>query len=100
MVRVVYLDSVQYGLLTGFKEAFAVAIASPFSPSFGWLVAACVVQAFATSTAYPDGLGMIRAASGGGRIPAQALAAMSVAASVSAALGPTIAGLSPSAAGG
>src|SRR4029077_10811131 len=52
-----------------------------------------VVQAFATSTAYPSGLGMIRAAAGGGRIPAQALAMMSVAASVSAALGPTIGGL-------
>src|SRR4029077_6159445 len=51
-----------------------------------------VVQAFATSTAYPSGLGMIRASAGGGRIPAQALAMMSVAASVSAALGPTIGG--------
>jgi MFS family permease len=79
--------------------AFAVAIAAPFSPSFGWLVAACVVQAFATSTAYPSGLGMIRAASGGGRIPAQALASMSVAASLSAALGPTIGGFALSVGG-
>src|SRR5579859_1563496 len=78
--------------LTGLAVACAVSIAAPFSPSFGWLVAARVVQAFATSTAYPSGLGMIRAAAGGGRIPAQALAMMSVAASVSAALGPTIGG--------
>src|SRR5260370_8861996 len=35
---------------------------------------------------------MIRAAAGGGRIPAQALAPMSVAASVSAAVGPRIGG--------
>ena len=85
--------------LTGLAVAFAVAIAAPFSPSFGWLVAARVVQAFATSTAYPSGLGMIRAAAGGGRIPAQALASMSVAASVSAALGPTIGGFALSVGG-
>lgn len=78
--------------LTGLTVAFLVSIAAPFSPTFGWLVAARVVQAFATSTAYPSGLGLIRAAAGGGRIPAQALAMMSVAASVSAALGPTIGG--------
>jgi MFS family permease len=78
--------------LSGLTVAGLVAIAAPFSPSFGWLVAARVVQAFATSTAYPSGLGMIRTAAGGGRIPAQALAMMSVAASVSAALGPTIGG--------
>jgi MFS family permease len=78
--------------LTGLTVACLVAIAAPFAPSFGWLVAARVVQAFATSTAYPAGLGMIRSAAGGGRIPAQALASMSVAASVSAALGPTIGG--------
>ncbi len=79
--------------LSGLTVAALVALAAPLSPSFGWLVAARVVQAFATSTAYPSGLGMIRAAAGGGRIPAQALAMMSVAASVSAALGPTIGGV-------
>jgi MFS family permease len=78
--------------LTGMAVAGIVALVAPLSPSFGWLVAARVVQALATSTAYPSGLGMIRAASGGGRIPAQALAMMSVAASVSAAFGPTIGG--------
>jgi len=79
--------------LTGLSVAGVVAVLAPLSPSFGWLVAARVVQAFATSTAYPSGLGMIRAAAGGKGIPAQALAMMSVAASVSAALGPTIGGL-------
>lgn len=78
--------------LTGVAVAGLVALAAPLSPNFGTLIAARVVQAFATSTAYPSGLGMIRAAAGGGRIPAQALAMMSVAASVSAALGPTIGG--------
>src|SRR5260370_20908566 len=96
MGRLADLFGARRVFMTGLTVAFAVATAAPFSPSFGWLVAARVVQAFATSTAYPAGLGMIRAASGGGRIPAQALAAMSVAASVSAALGPTIGGVAPS----
>src|SRR5438477_3197632 len=85
--------------LTGLSVAGAVALLAPLSPNFGWLVAARVVQAFATSTAYPSGLGMIRAAAGGTRIPAQALAMVSVAASVSAALGPTVGGLILSVAG-
>src|SRR5579859_1716283 len=78
--------------LTGLAVACVIALLAPLSPNFGTLIAARVVQAFATSTAYPAGLGMIRAASGGGRVPAQALAMMSVAASVSAALGPTVGG--------
>src|SRR5579859_2612396 len=78
--------------LTGLAVACGIALLAPLSPNFGTLIAARVVQAFATSTAYPAGLGMIRAASGGGRVPAQALAMMSVAASVSAALGPTVGG--------
>ena len=78
--------------LTGLTVAGVVALLAPLSPNFGTLVAARVVQAFATSTAYPAGLGMVRAAAGGTRIPAQALAFISVAASVSAALGPTIGG--------
>src|ERR1700674_4564225 len=79
--------------LTGLALVGLVALLAPLSPSFLWLIVAREVQALATSTAYPAGLGMIRAAGGGERIPAQALAAMSVAASVSAALGPTIGGL-------
>ena len=78
--------------LTGLSVATLVAILAPLSPNFGTLVGARVVQAFATSTAYPAGLGMVRAAAGGDRIPAQALAMLSVGASVSAALGPTIGG--------
>ena len=92
MGRLADLFGARRVFLTGLTVAFLVAIAAPLSPTFGWLVAARVVQAFATSTAYPAGLGMIRAAAGGGRLPAQALAMMSVAASVSAALGPTIGG--------
>jgi MFS family permease len=79
--------------LAGITLAGAVALLAPMSPSFGWLVAARVIQALATSAAYPSGLGLIRAASTGGGVPAQALAVISMAASVSAALGPTIGGL-------
>src|SRR4029077_12288140 len=55
--------------LIGLSVALAVALLAPLSPTFGWRVAARVVQALATSTAYPAGLGLIRAAAGGGRIP-------------------------------
>ncbi len=79
--------------LIGITMAAAVALLAPLSPSFGWLVAARAIQALATSTAYPSGLGLIRAASSGGRVPAQALAVISMAASVSAGVGPTIGGL-------
>src|SRR5437764_5816029 len=48
--------------LTGVTVAGDVALIAPLSPNFGALVAIRVVQAFATSTAYPSGLGMIRAA--------------------------------------
>ena len=78
--------------LTGVAVAAVVCAVAPLSPSFAWLVAARAVQALATSAAYPSGLGLIRAA-GGQRVPAGALGALAVAASTSAALGPTIGGL-------
>ncbi|HET7339576.1 MAG TPA: MFS transporter [Candidatus Dormibacteraeota bacterium] len=78
--------------LTGVSVAGVVCALAPLSPTFGWLVAARAVQALATSTAFPSGLGLIRAASGH-RVPASSLAVLSVAASTSAALGPTIGGL-------
>lgn len=79
--------------LTGLAVAAVVSVLAPLSPNFGWLVAARSVQALSTSTAFPAGLGLIRAVAGGRRIPAQPLAVMSIAASVSAALGPTIGGV-------
>jgi MFS family permease len=99
MGRLADLVGARRVFITGLSVAALVALLAPLSPTFGWLVAARVVQAFATSTAYPSGLGMIRAAAGGGGIPARALAMMSVAASVSAALGPTLGGLILSVAG-
>ncbi len=93
MGRIADLAGARRVFLIGLSVACVIALLAPLSPTFGWLVAARVVQAFATSTAYPAGLGMIRAAAGGKGVPAQALAAMSVAASVSAAVGPTVGGL-------
>lgn len=67
---------------------------APLSPSFAWLVAFRVLQAFGTSGAFPAGLAMIRrnASDPNGRPPATALGAISVASSVSAALGPVLGG--------
>lgn len=73
---------------------------APLAPSFGWLLVVRVVQAAATSTAYPSALILVRAAAGGADgsgagagAPARALAVLSVAASGSAALGPVLGGL-------
>jgi MFS family permease len=93
MGRLADLMGARRVFLTGLGVAAAVSVLAPLSPSFGWLVAARAVQALATSTAFPAGLGLIRASSGRDRIPAQALSMLSIAGSVSAALGPTIGGL-------
>jgi MFS family permease len=66
---------------------------APLAPSFAWLVAARVIQAIGTSAAFPAGLALIRQNDAGGRIPAGALAALSVASNVSASLGPALGGL-------
>jgi MFS family permease len=74
-------------LLVGLMGALA-----PFAPAFGWLLACRVIQAFGSAAAYPAGLAIFRAQRTGGRPPAQALGALTVAASVSAALGPVFGG--------
>ena len=93
MGRIADLAGARRVFLAGLVVASAVSLLAPLSPSFGWLVAARCAQALATSTSFPAGLGLIRAASGGGRIPAQSLSMLSIAGSVSAALGPTVGGL-------
>ena len=68
-------------VLVGLTGALA-----PLSPSFGWLIAARVVQALGTSAAFPAGLAMIRrSVPTGSPTPTGAMAAVAVAASVSAA---------------
>lgn len=77
----------------------AASALAPLAPDFGWLLVVRLVQAAATSTAYPSALILVRSAAGGGRDgdrtqpPARALAVLSVAASGSAALGPVLGGL-------
>jgi MFS family permease len=68
-------------------------VLAPLAPSFGWLVTARVVQAVGTSAAFPAGLALIRRSDTRARAPAGALAALSVASNVSAALGPALGGL-------
>ncbi len=65
---------------------------APLAPAFGWLLAIRIVQAFGTASAYPAGLAIIRARDRRGRAPAAALGAVSIAGSVSAALGPVLGG--------
>jgi len=67
-------------------------VLAPLAPSFGWLLAIRIVQAFGTAAAYPAGLAIIRARDRGSRAPAAALGALTVAGSVSAALGPVLGG--------
>ena len=74
-------------LLVGLTSALA-----PLTPAFGWLLLVRIVQAFDTAAAYPAGLAIIRAHDQRDRAPAAALGAVSVAGSVSAALGPVLGG--------
>ena len=70
-----------------------VAVASslaPFTRTFGTLLAARVVQALGTSALFPSGIGMVRATHREGQ--ARALGVLSVFASVSAGIGPTVGG--------
>jgi MFS family permease len=79
----------------GWVLVAATGALAPLAPSFGWLVAARVVQAFGTSAAFPAGLALIRRATPDPAAPppAAALGALAVAGSVSAALGPVLGGV-------
>ncbi|WP_165368127.1 MFS transporter, partial [Phytoactinopolyspora endophytica] len=84
--------------ITGLALMATVSALAPLAPGFGWLLVVRVLQAVATSTAYPCALILIRhaarpAASQSGAPPAGALATLTVAGSVSAALGPVLGGL-------
>lgn len=72
---------------------------APLAPSFGFLVAFRIVQAFGTSAAYPAGLAILRRGDPAGKAPASALGALTVAGSISAALGPVLGGFLVGAAG-
>lgn len=78
--------------LAGLVLVTLTGVVAPFVPNFGTLVAVRVVQALGTSTAYPAALAMFRNTSGG-RPPARALGALSIAANTLAGLGPVIGGI-------
>ncbi|MBO0702798.1 MAG: MFS transporter [Candidatus Dormibacteraeota bacterium] len=78
--------------LAGLVLITLTGLAAPLVPTFGALIAVRVVQALGTSTSYPAALAMIRTSSGG-RPPARALGVLSIAANVSAGLGPVIGGV-------
>lgn len=64
---------------------------APLSPSFGWLIAFRVIQAFGSSALFPSGMGIIRSQITSNQ--ARALGVLSVFSSTSAAFGPTLGGL-------
>jgi MFS family permease len=80
----------------GLLLIIVAAVAAPFAPTLGWLIAARVVLGLGTSAAYPAGISMIRAwasrAEGGGE-PTGGLGAVSVASQVAVALGPPLGGV-------
>jgi len=79
--------------LLGLSLVLVAGVVAPFAPGLGVLIAVRVLQALGTSAAYPSGLAMIRRAAGNpDRPPAAALGVLSIAANVSAALGPTLGG--------
>lgn len=65
---------------------------APLAPGFEWLLIVRLVQAFGTAAAYPAGLAMMRTHDRGDRAPTAALGAVSIASSVSAAIGPVLGG--------
>nr|WP_269091104.1 MFS transporter [Actinopolymorpha cephalotaxi] len=120
MGRLVDLLGARRLFVAGLALMCAVCAAAPFAPGFWWLVGIRVLMAVGTSTAFPAALVLIRAAvesgapvgrnpagatagqnfpggpagvpGNGSRPPSAALAALTVAASTSAALGPVLGG--------
>jgi MFS family permease len=64
-------------------------VLAPFAPSLGWLIAIRVLQAIGSSALFPAGMGMLRAAMGP-QSGTGSLGAISIFASVSAGIGPTL----------
>jgi MFS family permease len=65
---------------------------APLAPSLPALIAVRFLQSIGTSSPYPAGVAIFRARHGQGRAPAGALGAVSIANSVSSALGPVLGG--------
>jgi MFS family permease len=76
----------------GFGLIVVAGVLGPLAPSFGWLIAARLLLAIGTSAGFPAGLALLRNASGGQPPAPGTLAAITIAGSTSAGLGPVIGG--------
>lgn len=76
----------------GFVLVVVAGALGTFAPSFGWLLAARLLLAVGTSAGFPAGLALLRNASGGHPPAPRTLAAITIAGSSSAALGPVLGG--------
>jgi len=76
----------------GFVLIVVAGVLGPLAPSFGWLIAARLLLAAGTSAGFPAGLALLRNASDGHAPPPSTLAAITIAGSSSAALGPVVGG--------
>lgn len=74
--------------VAGLATVGAASAVAPLAPTLGWLVATRVVQALGSSALFPSGLGIVRHVVR--ERQTQALGVISIFASVSAGLGPTI----------
>jgi MFS family permease len=77
----------------GLMLVIAAGVLGPLAPTFGWLIAARLLLALGTSAGFPAGLALLRNASGGRRPAPRTLAAITIAGTSSAAVGPVIGGL-------
>jgi MFS family permease len=76
----------------GMVVVLTASVLAALAPSFAWLLAWRVVQAFGSAAGSPAGQATFRAQTGSSRPPARALGAVAIANNVSAALGPVIGG--------
>ncbi|MBW7457912.1 MFS transporter, partial [Paenibacillus sepulcri] len=83
---------------TGMALVIISSLLSAWAPSFGWLLALRILQAFGSTCAFPAGLSIIRSVSrtadrDDGKSSTAALGLISITANVMAAFGPTLGGL-------
>jgi predicted MFS family arabinose efflux permease len=83
----------------GFLLVLVSSALAAAAPSFGWLLLWRVLQAFSSAMGPPAGQAIFRSRLSSGRPPAQALGALSIANSITAALGPALGGIMVSLAG-
>lgn len=77
----------------GFALLILAGVLGPLAPSFGWLLAARLLLALATSAGFPAGLAILRTLSGGTAPAPSTLATITIAGASSAALGPVLGGV-------